>query len=502
VTEIRLNLYYPHPLERVWRAITDSRAIASWLMENDFAPRAGHRFRLRPAGLPGFDGLIAGEVTEIVPLSRVRMTWRSGEQVAEITWVVKVAPGGSLVQIVHKVELGADPADPDRRETLEQTYAVVFEQNLPLVLHDFAVESDVASGLAEGRQEARAGAERPLEFPAAVEADWGSADLASGPVAGAGYAISGGGAYAGTVYGSAAGGPPSSPVSAMPQVGPEDPWGSEASPPSGVSLGDGLSLSGRWSSDGSGFGAYGAPLHPAAPQPSRTRHLILLSVGSLTGVLVFVFGAWAVFSTPNSPSTSITAPANGAGSAGVGVQDSHLSRSPSPGHTTGPVTIPNGGQTGAETKPHDPGGSGGDDQPDPQQTSDDGGTTPVDPPAASEPLEASYGITTHDDDPDNVPAGWIKVDVRVTNPNDVDLTDWLVRVRWDATLTNSRVLSGNIAVNINDETNTARVRPKAGYRTISANESVDISFGVKTTGGLVGCVINTTTDVIRDCTSG
>ena len=40
----------PHPLERVWRALTQDALIEKWLMQNHFQPVVGHRFNfaLRP----------------------------------------------------------------------------------------------------------------------------------------------------------------------------------------------------------------------------------------------------------------------------------------------------------------------------------------------------------------------------------------------------------------------------------------------------------------------
>ncbi len=37
----------PHPPEKIWRALTQPQLIAEWLMQNDFAPAVGHRFRFR-----------------------------------------------------------------------------------------------------------------------------------------------------------------------------------------------------------------------------------------------------------------------------------------------------------------------------------------------------------------------------------------------------------------------------------------------------------------------
>ena len=44
--DLRFEATYPHPPERVWRALTDPKALAEWLMENDFEPRLGHQSRL------------------------------------------------------------------------------------------------------------------------------------------------------------------------------------------------------------------------------------------------------------------------------------------------------------------------------------------------------------------------------------------------------------------------------------------------------------------------
>ena len=42
--EVTLEVIYPYPPDRVWRALTDRRVLAQWLLPNDFEPRVGHRF--------------------------------------------------------------------------------------------------------------------------------------------------------------------------------------------------------------------------------------------------------------------------------------------------------------------------------------------------------------------------------------------------------------------------------------------------------------------------
>ena len=75
---IRLERVYPHPIEHVWAALTDSRALATWLMENDFEPKLGHRFNFRMRPRPGFDGIVHCEVIEFESPRRIAYTWHGG----------------------------------------------------------------------------------------------------------------------------------------------------------------------------------------------------------------------------------------------------------------------------------------------------------------------------------------------------------------------------------------------------------------------------------------
>jgi uncharacterized protein YndB with AHSA1/START domain len=66
---IRTDSFFPHPPEKVRRALTDPELLASWLMRNDFEPRVGHRFAFRTDPVPahGFDGIVRCEVLELAP---------------------------------------------------------------------------------------------------------------------------------------------------------------------------------------------------------------------------------------------------------------------------------------------------------------------------------------------------------------------------------------------------------------------------------------------------
>jgi uncharacterized protein YndB with AHSA1/START domain len=62
---------FPHPPEKVWRALTQPHLIAEWLMKNDFVPAVGHRFKLRGE----WGGVLDCEVLEIEPHRTLSYTW-------------------------------------------------------------------------------------------------------------------------------------------------------------------------------------------------------------------------------------------------------------------------------------------------------------------------------------------------------------------------------------------------------------------------------------------
>ena len=62
---IVMERVFAYPPERLWRALTDSSALADWLMENDFQPVLHHEFTFRTKPAPGFDGIVRCRVIEL-----------------------------------------------------------------------------------------------------------------------------------------------------------------------------------------------------------------------------------------------------------------------------------------------------------------------------------------------------------------------------------------------------------------------------------------------------
>jgi uncharacterized protein YndB with AHSA1/START domain len=62
---------FPHPPEKIWRALTQPHLIEEWLMKNDFKPTLGHRFNLRGE----WGGVLDCEVLAIEPDKVLSYTW-------------------------------------------------------------------------------------------------------------------------------------------------------------------------------------------------------------------------------------------------------------------------------------------------------------------------------------------------------------------------------------------------------------------------------------------
>ena len=74
----KVERVYPHPRDRVWRAITDPELLGRWLMPNDFAPELGHEFTFRTDPGPGFDGIVNCVVTELNEPNSIAFSWKGG----------------------------------------------------------------------------------------------------------------------------------------------------------------------------------------------------------------------------------------------------------------------------------------------------------------------------------------------------------------------------------------------------------------------------------------
>lgn len=98
--EVRIS----QPREQVWRALTDSTALAEWMFPNDFAPRVGHRFvfRVPPNPKVGFEGMLVHcEVLECEPPSRLTFSW-SASGVGDTRVSFQLEPDGDGTRLLFE----------------------------------------------------------------------------------------------------------------------------------------------------------------------------------------------------------------------------------------------------------------------------------------------------------------------------------------------------------------------------------------------------------------
>src|SRR5689334_21523554 len=85
--DITVEVELPYPQAEVWQALTDPAALAEWLMPvRDFAPVVGTRFTFTAKPMPGWDGIVHCEVTEVEEPHRLAYTWQ-GSRMRAVTTV-------------------------------------------------------------------------------------------------------------------------------------------------------------------------------------------------------------------------------------------------------------------------------------------------------------------------------------------------------------------------------------------------------------------------------
>ncbi len=84
----------PHPPENIWRALTQPPLIAEWLMQNDFEPIVGHRFKLSADW-----GSVDGRVLAVDPDKALSYTWDAFGLESVVTWTLMPTSAGTRVRM-------------------------------------------------------------------------------------------------------------------------------------------------------------------------------------------------------------------------------------------------------------------------------------------------------------------------------------------------------------------------------------------------------------------
>ncbi|NJM88175.1 MAG: SRPBCC domain-containing protein [Hydrococcus sp. RU_2_2] len=138
---VKIDVFYPHPPEKVWKALTNSRALAAWLMNNNFEPRIGHRFQFYGDSLPGLKMTIQCEIIELDEPNRLVYTWHDGltAESSLAIWTLTKREEGTQLQLRH---LETSVTTPSRTPTMVPRRASEKSNITTSGLFLFEMESD------------------------------------------------------------------------------------------------------------------------------------------------------------------------------------------------------------------------------------------------------------------------------------------------------------------------------------------------------------------------
>ncbi len=101
--EIKIERFYPHPIDKVWEAISTAEALAEWLMPNDFKLEKNHEFTFRTKPQPGFDGIVKCKVLDFEAPTKLQFTWQGGplKKPTLVTFELEPTKNGTHLHFSH-----------------------------------------------------------------------------------------------------------------------------------------------------------------------------------------------------------------------------------------------------------------------------------------------------------------------------------------------------------------------------------------------------------------
>ncbi|MFI5930712.1 SRPBCC domain-containing protein [Actinoplanes sp. NPDC051494] len=142
MSEFRITRDYPHPIERVWRVLTDPELVPRWTTTGrggrpeGFAPVAGTTFRFVAEPVAGWRGVVDCEVLEVGAPALLRYSWIGDEGAAPsfVAYRLRPIPGGTRFTWEHTGFTGVGGFFMGR--LLRSVRATMLTVALPSVLDD------------------------------------------------------------------------------------------------------------------------------------------------------------------------------------------------------------------------------------------------------------------------------------------------------------------------------------------------------------------------------
>ncbi len=140
------DVIYPHPIERVWAALTESNELSQWLLPNNFEPRVGHRFTFRGETYSrknSWHAIVECEVIAVEPLRKIAYTWSTHSGMPEmlISFTLEPVAGGTRLHLEQKVFVRTEQSATFVQKALLSLHTLL-AGGLPYMSRFFYIEVD------------------------------------------------------------------------------------------------------------------------------------------------------------------------------------------------------------------------------------------------------------------------------------------------------------------------------------------------------------------------
>ena len=103
MNEVRRAIHLAAPVERVWSFLTDPQKLSTWLMDSDFSPTAGTKFKFTSPPSGRWDGTIHREVQDVIENERISYTWCANDigVTTMVTFDLESTYDGTRLSLTH-----------------------------------------------------------------------------------------------------------------------------------------------------------------------------------------------------------------------------------------------------------------------------------------------------------------------------------------------------------------------------------------------------------------
>ena len=110
--QISIKKKLNHPIDKVWRALTDKEALSEWLMETGgFELSPGYTFQFKTTPRGKFDGIVDCKIKSVDAPYHLQYSWRAKgmAQATIVTWSLRsIEDHATILTLTHDGFVGID----------------------------------------------------------------------------------------------------------------------------------------------------------------------------------------------------------------------------------------------------------------------------------------------------------------------------------------------------------------------------------------------------------